>query len=42
MKNNLLIVSQMCDEGHKILFDLEKCDIRKEGSGKLVATSGRT
>jgi hypothetical protein len=42
MNHNLLIVNQMCDEGHKILFDSEKCDIRKEGSGKLVATSRRT
>jgi hypothetical protein len=42
MKNNLLSVSQMCDQGQKILFDLEKCEIRKEGPGKLVATTIRT
>jgi hypothetical protein len=38
MKHNVLSVSQMCDQGHKLLFDSEKCEIRKEGSGKLVAT----
>jgi hypothetical protein len=29
MKNNLLNFSQMCDQGHKLLFDSKKCDIRK-------------
>ena len=38
MKHNLLSVSQMCDQGHKFTFDSQKCEIRKEGSGKLVAT----
>jgi hypothetical protein len=42
MKQNPLSVSQMCDQGHKILFDLEKCEIKKEGSRKLVATTRRT
>jgi hypothetical protein len=42
MKQNLLSVSQMCDQGHKLMFDSEKCEIRKEGSGKLVATAVRT
>jgi hypothetical protein len=42
MKHNLLSVSQMCDQGHKLVFDSEKCEIRKEGSGKLVATTKRT
>jgi hypothetical protein len=42
MKHNLLSVSQMCDQGHKLTFDLEKCEIRKEGSGKLVDTATRT
>jgi hypothetical protein len=37
MKNNLLSVSQMCDQGHKVTFDSQKCEIRKEGSGKLIA-----
>jgi hypothetical protein len=42
MKNNLLSVGQMCDEGNKLLFESEKCEIIKEGSGKLVATARRT
>jgi hypothetical protein len=42
MKHNLLSVSHMCDQGHKVTFDSQKCDIRKEGSGKLVATAART
>jgi hypothetical protein len=39
MKHNLLSVSQMCDQGHKITFDSQKCEIRKQGSGKLIATT---
>jgi hypothetical protein len=42
MKHNLLSVSQMCDQGHKVTFDSQKCEIRKEGSGKLIATTTRT
>jgi hypothetical protein len=42
MKHNLLSVSKMCDQGHKFTFDSQKCEIRKEGSGKLVATAART
>jgi hypothetical protein len=42
MKHNLLSVSQMCDQGHKVTFDSQKCEIRKEGSGKLIATAART
>jgi hypothetical protein len=42
MKHNLLSVSQMCDQGHKLLFDSKKCEIRKEGSGRLVDTTIRT
>jgi hypothetical protein len=42
MKHNLLSVSQMCDQGHKVTFDSQKCEIRKEGSGKLVTTATRT
>ena len=42
MKHNLLSVSQMCYQGHKLTFDSEKCEIRKEGSGKLVGTTART
>jgi hypothetical protein len=42
MKQNLLCVSQVCDQGHTLLFDSEKCEIRKEGLGKLVTTTIRT
>jgi hypothetical protein len=38
MKHNLLSVSQMCDQFHKVTFDSKKCEIIKEGSGKLIAT----
>jgi hypothetical protein len=42
MKHNLLSVIQMCDQGHKITFNSQKCNIRKEGSGKLISTAART
>jgi hypothetical protein len=42
MKHNLISVIQMCDQGHKVTFDSQKCEIRKEGSGKLIATVART
>jgi hypothetical protein len=42
MKHNLLSVSQMCDQGHKVTFNSQKCEIRKQGSGKLIATVART
>jgi hypothetical protein len=42
MKHNLLSVSQMCDQGHNVTFNSQKCEIRKEGSGKLVGTVSRT
>jgi hypothetical protein len=42
MKHNLLRVSQMCDQGHKVTFDSKKCEIRREGSWKLVGTTART
>jgi len=32
----------MCDQGHTLYFDSEKCETRKEGSGRLVATIIRT
>ena len=32
----------MCDQGHRLLFNSKKCEIRKEGSAKLVATTVRT
>jgi hypothetical protein len=42
MKHKLLSVDQMCDQGHKVTFDSQKCEIRKEGSRKLVTTTTRT
>ena len=42
MKHNLLSVSQICDQGHKVTFDSKKCQIRSEGSGKLVGIAART
>jgi hypothetical protein len=42
MKHNLISVSQMCNQVHKVTFDSQKCEIRKEGSGKLNATTART
>jgi len=42
MKHNLISVSQMSDQGHRIIFDLDKCEIRNKGLGKLVATTIRT
>jgi hypothetical protein len=32
----------MCDQGHKLVFDSHKCEIRKEESGRVVATVVRT
>jgi hypothetical protein len=42
MKHNLLSVSQICDQGHKVTFDSQNFEIRKEGSEKLIATIART
>jgi hypothetical protein len=25
----------MCDQGHIVTFDSQKCEIKKEGSGKI-------
>ena len=41
MKHNLLSVSQMCDQGNNVAFDSQKYEIKKEGSGKLIATTAR-
>jgi hypothetical protein len=30
MKPNILTVIKMCDQGHRLMFDLEKCDLKKE------------
>jgi hypothetical protein len=42
MKHNPLSLSQMCDQGHKVTFNSQKWEIRKEDSEKLIATVART
>jgi hypothetical protein len=42
MKHNLLSEIQMCDQGHKLVCDTHKCEIRKEYSGRVVAKAMRT
>jgi hypothetical protein len=42
MKHNLLCVIQMCGQVLKVTFDSKKCEIRKEGSGKLIAIAVKT
>jgi len=42
MKHNIISVSQMCDQGHKLLLESQMCEMQKEGSGILVATTVRT
>jgi hypothetical protein len=32
----------MCDQGHKATSNSQKCEIRKEGSVKLIAIAART
>ena len=41
MNHNLLSVGQMCDQGHTILFNSTKCEIRKGMYGEIVATTSR-
>jgi hypothetical protein len=42
MKHNLLIVSQICDQGHTIVLYSQKCEIRSEKYCRTFATSLRT
>jgi hypothetical protein len=39
LKHNLLSVSKMCDQGYTLTFDSQKCKIRENNSGRLVATT---
>ena len=41
MNHNLLSLGKMCDQGHTILFNSTKCEIRKGRYGKIVATASR-
>ena len=42
MRHNILSVSQICDQGHILMFTSKDYKIRREDSGKLVATTSRT
>ena len=42
LKHNLLSASQICDQGHKVVFSTKDCEIRNSASGKLVAKGVRT
>lgn len=42
LKHNLLSVSQICDQGHKVVFSTKHCEIRNSASEKLVAKGVRT
>ena len=42
LKHNLLSVSQTCDQGHIVISDSQKCEIRREDSGKLVVVEPTT
>jgi hypothetical protein len=42
MKHNILSVSQMCDQVHKVTFDSQKCEIREKVLRKLIAIAART
>jgi hypothetical protein len=41
LNHNLLSVSKMCDQGYTLTFDSQKCKIRENNSGRLVATATR-
>ena len=42
MKHYLLSMSQMCDQGHTLTFDSERCKIKYRDTGSLVATATKT
>ena len=39
MNQNLFSVGQMCYQGHTMLFNSKKCEIRKGKFGNIVATT---
>jgi hypothetical protein len=41
LKPNLLSVSQICNQGHILTFDFQKCEIKKKDIGKPVAVAPR-
>ena len=42
LKHNLLSVSQICDQGHNVVFSTKKCEIRDSSLRELVAKGVRT
>jgi len=42
IKHKLLSVSQICDQGHKVVFSTKDYEIRNSASGKLVEKGVRT
>ena len=41
LKHTLLSVSKMYDQGYTLTLDSQKCKIRENNSGRLVATATR-
>ena len=41
MNHNLLSVGKMCDQGHTMLFNSTKCEIRKGMYGEIMATASQ-
>jgi len=41
LKNNLLSVSKLCDQGYNLMLDSPICEIREEDLGRLVAKTTR-
>jgi hypothetical protein len=39
LKPSLLIVSQTYDQGNFCIFDSQKCEFRREDTGKIVGTT---
>ena len=42
MRHNLLSAIHMCDRGHILIFNSKECELREEGSDRLVETTVRT
>jgi hypothetical protein len=42
LKHNILVISQMCDQGHTLTFNSQEFKIKTYDSGKLVAREIRT
>jgi hypothetical protein len=41
LNHNLLNVSKICDQGYTLTFDSQKCKIKENNSGRLIATAKR-